>query len=69
MHSAASLGNPGVGLLLLDRGAEPGKREDVNVALEKGHMEVVKFLCVYSSTIIVCKVVTEVIKALKMTKY
>ena len=62
MHSAASVGQPGVVFLLLDRGADPGKREDVNVALDKGHVEVVKFLCLYSSTIIV-------IKALMMTKY
>ena len=62
MHSAASVGQPRVVFLLLDRGADPGKREDVNVALDKGHVEVVKFLCLYSSTIIV-------IKALMMTKY
>ena len=64
MHSAASVGQPGVVLLLLDRGADPGKREDVILALDNGHVEVVKFLCLYSSTVIVCKVVTIVLKLL-----
>ena len=48
--SAAYVGHRGVVLILLDRGADPDKQEDIqghtpiDVAFSEGHMDVVKLL-------------------------